>query len=55
MPYKVILAFESADETLKRGHSNKSRSAVLFDDAIFYGLAYKVVLTFDYPLRGEKD
>ena len=46
MLHKVILTFESVDETLKREHSNESyRPVVLFI------MLYKVVLTFESVVK----
>ena len=40
--YKVVLTFESKDEILKFGHSNKSHGAVVSCSAFF--MLYKVYL-----------
>ena len=40
--YKVVLTFESKDEILKFGHSNKSYGAVVSCSAFF--MLYKVAL-----------
>ena len=36
--YKVVLAFESVDETLKCDHSNESYRAVLSCGAVYYAV-----------------
>ena len=38
MLYKVVLTFESVDETLKCDHSNESYRAVLSSGAICYAV-----------------
>jgi len=38
MLYKVVLTFESVDETLKRDHSNESYWAVLSCGAVYYAV-----------------
>ena len=38
MLYKVVLTFESVDETLNCDHSNKSYGAVLSCGAVYYAV-----------------
>ena len=49
MLYKVVLTFESVDETLKCDHSltNESYWAVLSGDAVYYAVQGGQVLTFE--------
>ena len=42
--YKVVLTFNSVDETLVCDHSNESYWAVLLSGTVYYGMLYKVVL-----------
>ena len=42
MLYKVVLTFESVDEILKCGHSNKSCSAVISSGAVCCSFFYKI-------------
>ena len=45
MLYKVVLTFESVDEILKCGHSNKTTEQYL--SVVLFIMLYKVVLTFE--------
>jgi len=45
MLYKVVLTFESVDETLKCGHLNKATEQ--YFPVVLFIMLYKVVLTFE--------